>query len=230
MSVHQFPTRRLTDLDAPCVDEELDDLGVDDDIDDGDETLNRYGTVDRPNRLAHRVINTSVLAALTGYPTVVCEEFHHVLFSLLESVGDFDGLITTPTVCVGRADALAVARAWVGEHPPVDIDARIADADETESNDETWRRIIADIEAHSLALAVVAGTNPSLTFGSLNAVSERITDGVLEIALSCMPEQITTLTRVAFDLIARLPDPVVIVGRPGRASTLARDPFEGWQP
>lgn len=224
MSVHQFRPPRRSDAEAPCVDDELDD------DDDFDESLNRYGTVDRANRRAHRVINTSVLAALTGYPTIVCEEFHHALFTLLEAVGDFDGLIAAPAVCVGRNEVPAVARAWVTEHRPVDVDATIEAADELEPNDDMWRRIMREIEAHSLALAVAAGTNPSLTFGSIEAVSERIVDGVLEIALSCMPEQIATLTRVAFDLIARPPESVVIVGEPGRASCLTRDTFDGWQP
>ena len=200
-----------------------------DDVDDVDESLNRYGSLDPANHLAHRVINPSALSALTGFMLTVCEEFHHVLFGLLETIGDFDGLIATPSVCIGRADALLTAGEWITSNPALDVEAAVAAADEMEPNQDLWQRIGDEIAAHSLALATSTGTNPSLTFGSIEAVSERLADDVLDITLSCIPKQIDELTTMALDLIARLPESVQIVGNPGRWTCLTRDTFRGWQ-
>jgi hypothetical protein len=223
MSVLPFPRDAVTADGCFSIADEFDD------VDDVDESLNRYGSFDRTHRVAHRVINPSVLSAVTGFPPIPCQEFHHVLFDLLEAIGDYGGLIATPLLCVGRSDALPAAHAWLAAHPAVDVDA-IREADhESESDDELWCRIKAEFEAHSLALAVATGTNPSLTFGSIEALSERLSDEVLEIAVSCMPQQITELTETALELIARLPESVNIVGNPGRSTCLTRDTFRGWQ-
>jgi hypothetical protein len=200
-----------------------------DDVDDVEESLNRYGSLDPANHCAHRVVNPSVLSALTGFPLDVCEEFHHVLFALLEAVGDFDGLIATPSVCIGRADALFTAGQWIASNPSIDVEAAIAAGDEMERNHDLWQRIADEITAHSLTLAMAIGTNPSLTFGSIEAVSERLADDVLDITLSCIPKQIDELTTVALDLIARLPESVLIIGNTGRSTCLTRDTFRGWQ-
>lgn len=230
MSVHPFQPARHPDVEAPPIYEDDDaDDGFDPNVDDLDETLARFGSVGPANRSAHRVINTSVLAALTGYPTYVCEEFHHALFTLLEDVGDFDGLLATPLVCVGRADVFDVAREWLAANPPVDVDAMLAARGDGETDDHLWSRINAAIDAHSLALAAAAGSNPSLTLGSIDAISDVIDDRMIEIALSTMPEQVIALTRVAFELIARLPESVVITGGASRATCLTRDTFDGWQ-
>jgi hypothetical protein len=98
----------------------------------------------------------------------------------------------------------------------------IASADELEDNVDLDRRIDAAIEAHSLALAVAVDTNPSLTFGSIEAVSEQLVHDVLEITLSCRPDQIEALTVTALELLARLPRSTVIVG--GAAARLDRGP------
>jgi hypothetical protein len=167
-----------------------------------------------------------LLAALTGVGLPDCQDFHHVLFSLLESIGDFDGLIATPSVVVGRGEPLDAALAWLATYPAIDVDSMIASADELEDNVDLDRRIDAAIEAHSLALAVAVDTNPSLTFGSIEAVRERLVDDVLEITLSCRPDQIEALTATALELLARLPGSTVIVGgatarrRPGPSAQL----------
>jgi hypothetical protein len=97
------------------------------DVDDLDESRHRFGGLDRSNRLAHRAITPPLLAALTGVGLPDCQDFHHVLFSLLEVIGDFDGLIATPSVVVGRGEPLDAATGLVG-HPPGDrrrLDDRI---------------------------------------------------------------------------------------------------------
>lgn len=226
MSVLPIQPRGTASADGRSSIEDIDDV---EDVDDVDESLNRYGSFDRRHRVAHRVINPSVLSALTGFPPIPCQEFHHVLFDLLEAIGDDDGLIATPLVCVGRDDALLTAHEWLAAHPSGGVDAMRALADESESDDARWCRVKAAVEAHSLALALATGTNPSLTFGSIEAVSERLVDEVLEIALSCMPQQTTELTDLTLELIARLPDSVRIVGNPGRSVCLTRDTFRGWQ-
>lgn len=127
MSVHHLTPRRHPEgTRPPIIEDEGADDGFDPDVDDLDETLKRFGSVGPANRRAHCVINASVLAAVTGYPTFVCEEFHHALFTLLGDVGDFDGLLATPLVCVGRSDRLEAARQWLAAHPPVDVDAMLA--------------------------------------------------------------------------------------------------------
>ena len=231
MSVLPFQPRDAVTPHGRCaIADEFDEFDEFDDMDDVDESLNRFGSFDRSHRVAHRVINPSVLSALTGFPPIPCQEFHHVLFDLLEAIGDHDGLIATPLVCIGRTAALPIAHEWLAAHPAVDVDATRESADESESNDALWRRIKAGIEAHSLALAVATGTNPSVTFGSIEAVSERLADDVLEIAVSCMPQQITELTETVLELVARLPETVRVVGNPGRSTCLTRDTFRGWQP
>lgn len=230
MSVHHLTPRRHPEGTRPPI---IEDEGADDrfdpDVDDLDETLKRFGSVGPANRRAHCVINASVLATITGYPTFVCEEFHHALFTLLEDVGDVDGLLTTPLVCVGRSDRLEAARQWLAAHPPVDVDAMLAARGDGETDDHLWSRINAAVDAHSLALAAAAGSNPSLTLGSIDAISDVIADRVFEIARSTMPAQIITLTRVALHLIARLPDTVVVTGGANTATCLTRDTFAGWQ-
>jgi hypothetical protein len=223
MSVLSFPPR---DHRAGC--------GVDIRVDDDDESLNRFGSDAEFNRYAHLAVNTTVLAAITGFPTEACEEFHHTLFSLLEAVGDFDGLIATPLVCIGQVDARARAQEWLAAHPAVDVGAmRAGDDDPTgddlDTDEQLWARIMTAIEAHSLDLAAAVGTNPSLTFGSLEAVSERLQTDICDIAPSCITAQVTTMTEVALDLTARLPESVHIVGGAGRTTRLTRDTFRGWQ-
>lgn len=223
MSVHSFPSR---DRRAAC--------GVDIRVDDDDESLNRFGSAAEFNRYAHLAVNTTVISAITGFPTETCEEFHHTLFSLLEAVGDFGGLIATPLVCIGHVDARVRAQEWLAAHPAVDVGAtRTAaedpTADDPDTDEQLWARIMAAIETHSLDLAAAVGTNPSLTFGSLEAVSERLQTDICEIAPTCMPTQVTTMTDVALDLVARLPESVHIVGGAGRTTCLTRDTFRGWR-
>lgn len=207
---------------AAYVVDDADDIDDAYDVDDLDESRHRFGGLDRSNRLAHRAITPPLLAALTGVGLPDCQDFHHVLFSLLESIGDFDGLIATPSVVVGRGEPLDSAPAWLAAHPAIDIDSMIASADELEDNVDLDRRIDAAIQAHSLALAVAVDTNPSLTFGSLEAVRERLVDDVLKITLSCRPDQIEALIATALELLARLPRSTVIVG--GATARLDRGP------
>lgn len=223
MSVHSFPPR-----DSRAA------RGVDIGVDDDDESLDRFGSVAEFNRYAHLAINTAVISAITGFPTETCDEFHHTLFSLLEAVGDFDGLIATPLVCIGHVDTRARAQEWLAAHPAVDVGAMRAaaedpTADDPDNDEQLWARIMTAIQTHSLHLAAAVGTNPSLTFGSVEAVSERLQTDICDIAPSCMPAQVTTMTDVALDLIARLPDAVHVVGGAGRSTCLTRDTFRGWR-
>lgn len=230
MSVHLFPCRS----DVATGDFAVDDVDDIDDVDDADESLNRFGSTDRRLRHAHLALNTTVIAAITGFPTDACEEFHHTLFTLLEAVGDFDGLIATPLVCIGRVDAAVRAQTWLAAHPAVDVAAMYTaacdpDADLPATAGDIWTQIDAAIQAHSLGLATAADTNPSLTFGSIEALSERLQVDICEITLECMPAQVTTMTTVALDLIARLPESVHLVGGASRTTSLTRDRYAGWQ-
>lgn len=223
MSVLPFQPRHEAGATLPPIHDDTDD-GFHDD----DETLTRFGSTGPATRQAHRVINPGVLAALTGVPPVVCEEFHHVLFTLLDSIGDFDGLLATPLVCVGRADRLATAQVWLAEHPQAGIDAILDAAADEESDDSVWGRITAELATHSLALAAVVGSNPSLTFGAIDAIGMRLDDDLGRIALSTELEEVLLLTRAALELIARLPGTVVLTGGATISACLTRDTFGGW--
>lgn len=186
------------DLDG-CFDEETFD---DECFDDLDGSLNRYGGLERSNHLAHRVVSPPLLAALTGRDLPFCQVFHHVMFSLLEDIGDFDGLIATSEFFVGPGAHLRAADHWLATHPApaVDDDSRPA------------REAVAD---HSLALSVAMDTNPSLTYGSLASLAEVLLPDVLDICepgRSCSSDEIETLAAATLLMLAHLRPLARLVG------------------
>lgn len=191
---------RLRDRD-PDPDPDTDD--VDDLFDDLDESLDRYGSFDRDHLLAHRAVTPTLLSGLCWLDLGLCQTFHAVLFELLESVGDHDGLIATPGFFVDTGTRrMRAANAWLFDHPaPTGGDGSRSDRDE-----------IAD---HSQELAIAVGTNPSLTFASTAALRERLLEGVLEISERDVPvtdEQIDWLTDLTLRLLSELRGHVITVG------------------
>ena len=185
------------------------------DFEDADESMHRYGSLDRQYRYAHRTISATVLAALTGIQVPVCQAFHYSFFGLLESVGDFDGLVATPRLLIpGRQDRIAAASDWLGGHPEPDVAAMMAEAEQDfdESAVELDHRIAETIDRHSLDLAMVARTNPSLTLGSTAALHERVIDEILDLLLSCQVDEIDRLTDTAIDLLCRMPTSIRLLG------------------
>lgn len=182
-------------------------------FDDADESINRYGSVDRQFRYAHRTVSATLLAALTGIRVTVCQAFHCAFFGLLEDVGDDDGLIATPTlIIVGRRERLNVASGWMDEHPPPDVAALMAAADAEDLTDDVDRRISELIERYSLDLAFAADTNPSLTLGSMTALHDRVIDEILDLLLSCRFDEIERLVTTTIDLLRRMPSSVRPIG------------------
>jgi hypothetical protein len=165
----------------------------DDDFDDLDESLNRYGGLDRSNRFAHRVVTPQLLAGLTGAELSLCRAYHRALFQLLEDLGDFDGLIATSEFFADTsARRLQAADEWLSEHPSPD----------PSDGSPPDRLAAAD---HSLELAVAMDTNPSLTFGSMTSLVDRLVGEVLEVdefGGTCSAAEIEFLTAVALVLLA----------------------------
>lgn len=220
MTVHPFRPRANQPVDPP-VDPATPTIEDDDafpydfnedfaEFDDSNEDMRRFGSIDVQYRYAHRTLSAPLLAMLTDVQIPDCQAFHRVLFALLEDVGDFDGLVATPHVIVaGRPDRVAAARGWLTEHPPPDV-AALHDAllDGRLDDDHVTRCI----ERHSLGLAQAAGSNPSLTIGSLEALQHRLIGDVLDILISCSNDDFHRLTDMVIRLLARLPDSLGLVG------------------
>ena len=183
------------------------------DFDDADETLARFGSVDRQYRYAHRTISSTVLSALTGVSLDDCQEFHWACFGLLEHVGDFDGLVAVPPLLVvGRDERAARASRWLEGNPPPSreaIDSGAEDADEPFVDGEEF---LALIERHSLDLALASDSNPSLTFGSSEAFERAIGDRLFEVVDTYCVNHVSDLIAVTLDQLARLPDSVRPLG------------------
>ena len=178
----------------------LGDDGVD--FDDFDESPNRYGGLDPANRFAHRVVTPQLLAGFTDAELRLCRAFHHVLFQLLEDLGDFDGLIATSEFFVDTtARRMRAADEWLSQHPsPIP------------SDDSPTERSPAD---HSLELAVAMNSNPSLTFGSMASLVDRLVEELMEVdELSgrCSAHEIETLATVSLVLLATTAALVTIIG------------------
>lgn len=183
------------------------------DFEDADESMRRYGSLDRQYRYAHRTVSATVLAALTGIQIPVCQAFHHTFFGLLEDIGDHDGLIATPGLLIaGRRERIAAASDRLAEHPEPDVPALMAAADFDEPTRDLDQRIDQIIERHSLDLAVAAGTNPSLTLGSTAALHDRAIDEILDLLLSCQVDEIERLTDTTIDLLRRMPSSIRLLG------------------
>jgi hypothetical protein len=175
--------------------------------------MGRYGSLDRQYRHAHRTVSPTALATLTGIQIPVCQAFHCAFFGVLEDVGDLDGLIATPCLLIaGRHERVAAASSWLGGHPPPDVPAMMAAADPDEPAGDLGGRITETIERHSLDLAIAAGTNPSLTLGSMMALCDRIVDEILDLVLSCQVDEIERLTDAAIDLLRRAPTSIRPLG------------------
>lgn len=183
------------------------------DFDDATEEMARYGSADRQYRFAHRTISATVLALLTGVQIPVCQSFHHVFFSLLELVGDFDGIVGTPTLLIaGDRERITRASEWLANHPQPDVPTIIASLDIDELFADLDDSIEHCIDQHSLGLAIAVGANPSATMGSLVHLQERLIDDVLELLHSCRKDEIDRLTDTALDLLGRMPESIHLVG------------------
>ena len=183
------------------------------DFDDADESMHRYGSHDRQYRYAHRTLSPTVLAALTSIQIPMAQVFHYAFFGLLEDVGDFDGLIATPSLLIaGRPERVAAATHWLGGHPSPDVPTLLAAADPDEPAGDLDLRITETIEYHSLALVGAVGTNPSLTFGSTAALRDRVIDEILDLVLSCQVDEIERLTDATIDLLRRMPTSIRPLG------------------
>lgn len=220
MTVYPFPARRITSSGQADSASALAPSTFPDDIhddfpefDDTEEEIARYGSADRQYRWAHRTISSTVLAILTGVQIPVCQAFHHALFGLLEHVGDFDGLVATPNLLIGR-DSAQIARAseWLTSHPQPDVSTLISRFDIDEPVAEVDRYIDRCIDQHSLGLATAADTNPSLTLGSIAHLQDRLIDEVLELLLSCQIDEIYRLTDAGVDVLGRMPESMLLAG------------------
>lgn len=193
------------------------DLRCDDQFDDADETTNRFGGLDSSSTLAHRVVTPPLLAGLTGVALPICQAFHHILFSMLEYVGDYDGLVVAPPVCIGpRSERFGDAARWVADHPAPDVGAIWAeintDDDPDAACDELQATVTTTLSNHSLGLSLAAGSNPSLTFGSADALTDRILDELFEVPVSWCGDEIARLTDIAVALIGCGADVVRLIG------------------
>lgn len=177
---------------------ELDDL-----FDDLVELPDRFGSFERDHRLAHRAVTPGLLAGLCWLPLELSGAFHAAFFQLLEDVGDFDGLIATSSFFAGAGRArMEAADVWLAAHP----------APPDEDDTQEVRNAAA---AHSHELAVVVGSNPSLTFASNAALREELIDRALEVGgpeLELTGQQIDWLADLALRLLAELRHDVTIVG------------------
>jgi hypothetical protein len=175
-------------------------------FDDSDETANRFGGLDPSSTFAHRTVTPALLAGLTGVALPICQPFHHILFRTLEDIGDFDGLIVAPPLIIGpRTDRFESAARWVMKHPAPDVAGTLAQINATDEPDPAGD----DLEAaatkalmdHSLGVALAANANPSLTFGSTDALIDRILDDMFEVDESWSGDEIAHLTDIALALI-----------------------------
>lgn len=182
-------------------------------FDDADNEMTRFGSVDRQYRYAHRTISASLLATVTGVPVPECQAFHHVVFALLEDVGDADGLIATSGLLIaGRRRRVNAATGWLATHTPPVVAQLLAASDPDESAESIDRHIAGCIERHSLGLAVAADTNPSLSLGSLAALEERLVADVLDWVLTCDVDEIQRLTAATIELLCGLPGSIRLIG------------------
>ncbi|MDW3214993.1 MAG: hypothetical protein R8G01_13400 [Ilumatobacteraceae bacterium] len=220
MTVHPFRPRTanprpsadptIADLDDDFPDDFHEDFAT---FDDADDSMRRFGSLDRQYRYAHRTVSPTVLAALTDIQVPVCQAFHCSFFGLLEDVGVLDGLIATPSLLVaGRPERVAAASSWLDGHPPLDVEAMIAAADSDEPAGDLDLRITETIKRHSLDLADATGANPSLTLGSVMALHDRVIDEFLDLVSSCRIDEVERLTDVAIDLLRRMPTSIRPLG------------------
>jgi hypothetical protein len=186
-------------------------------FDDDDASTNRFGGLDPSSTFAHRVVTPALLAGLTGVPLPVCQSYHYLLFSTLEDVGDFDGLIVAPPVFIGpRSERFEVASRWFVEHPAPDVPDIWADINTTDEPDSAGEELQAQVTKtlsnHSLGLAVAAGSNPSLTFGSADALTDQIIDDMFDHADSWSGDEIARLTDMTLAVIGCGADVVRLIG------------------
>ena len=183
-------------------------------FDDGDVSLNRFGGLDPANSQTHRVITPHLLSGVTGIPLASCQEFHHVFFSLLESIGDFDGLIAAPDVYVAaRGEVIEPARAWLVVHPSPSPTA-VDDVDACGHGVPSVGRDVCEraVAHHSLELAAAAGSNLSLTFGSVDAVADRLIDDMREIGSSCPESDVDLLTVLGLSALGGVGPTTELIG------------------
>lgn len=218
MTIHQFPLRggvgRPSGADESAANH--------DEFDDRDDSPNRFGGLDPTTSLAHRVVTPPLLSGLTGVELPVCRAFHHALFSLLEDIGDFDGLIAAPLTYIGPDPRrFGLAASWLAEHEAPDVAAMVDRFEnDLEAGDgvamadpvEVYQRIAVALSDHSCELAAAVGTNPSLTFGSFGALVDTVIDNVLEVVDTCRPDQVESLTALSIAMLSRAADHVTIVG------------------
>ena len=186
-------------------------------FDDLDESLNRYGSLDPSSTWTHRVVTPPLLAGLTGVALATCQSFHHLLFCTLEDVGDFDGLIVAPPVCIGtRSERFESAARWAIEHPAPDVGEIWADINTTDeadtAGDDLQATVTRRLSNHSLALSLAMNSNPTLTFGSTDALVDRLLDDMFGLADSWSGDEIARLADVALTLIGCIADVTGLVG------------------
>lgn len=177
--------------------------GLDELIDALDDGRDRFGSFGRDHVLAHRAVTPGLLAGLCWLDLPICQAFHATFFELLEDIGDFDGMIATAGFYADAATGrMRSANEWVWDHP----------APSEEANGRAGRDVVAD---HSQELAVVMGSNPSLTFASAAAIRERVLEGVLDQEpprLEVSDEQIDWLIDLTLRLLSEVRHGVEIVG------------------
>lgn len=182
-------------------------------LDELDPSLNRYGSFDGDDHVAHRAVTPTMLSGLCWLEADLCRAFHAAMFELLEDIGDFDGMIATRDFFVDRGShRLRAANHWLFDHP----------APSTDDDSRAARDAIAE---HSLALAIALDTNPSLTFASSAALRERLLEAVLEIVgpdVTVSEEQIGWLADLTLRLLAELDGYVETLG--GYRVWAAEDP------
>jgi hypothetical protein len=186
-------------------------------FDDYDESANRFGGLDPSSTFAHRVVTPALLAGLTGVALPVCQSFHHLVFCTLEAVGDFDGLIVAPPVFIGpRSERFEVASRWMIDHPAPDIAEIWADINTTDepdpAGDELQATVTRTLSNHSFGLSLAVNSNPSLTFGSGDALIDRILDDMFDLADSWSGDEIARLIDITLALIGCSADVVRLIG------------------
>lgn len=210
----QADSLRQTGVDDVAHVPEFDDFGRAD-FDDLDGPMHRFESFDRSGAIAHRMLTPAVFATLTNVPLTWCQPFHFALFALLEDVGDFDGVIATPRLLIGASDArLDSAEAWLRGHPAPDVEAMIeaSENDDFSTVADDEQHIADAVDAHSLAIAIAAGSNPSLTLGCHDAFLQRLTDNFLEIEMSCRVDHMSALTAAAVNTLGSVASTARIVG------------------
>jgi hypothetical protein len=201
-------------------------------FDDSDETANRFGGLDHSSTFVHRNVTPALLAGLTGVALPICQSFHHILFRTLEDVGDSDGLVVAPPIMIGpRSQRFETAARWVIEHPAPDVAGTLAQINATDEPDQAGDALEAAatraLMDHSLGVSLAANTNPSLTFGSTDALTDRILDDMFEVNEPWSGDEIAHLTDLALALIGCVSDVDGLVGLVGGAQVQVVDWFDG---